>query len=93
MGTPEAQSLASHKNPNVVPAAHNPEKGGLLLLDEVERVEAAEPEDWIAETGGEAHRAWRYRVVNEQQVQDEMTGYQIKVSSPAEKVVFRPIDL
>ena len=91
MGTPEAQSLASHTNPNVVPAAHNPEKGGLLLLDEVERVEAAEPEDWISEADGEAHRAWRYRVVNEQRVQDVETGYEVTVSCPGEKVVLRPV--
>lgn len=93
MGAPQSQGLASHANPNVVPAGHNAEKGGVLLLDEVERVEAAEPEDWISITDGETHRPWRYRVVNEQKVQDVETGYKILVSSPAEKVVFRPIDL
>ena len=63
----------------------------VVLLGRVERVEAAEPEDMVWETDGVAHRAWRFRVVDEERVQDVRTGYEVTVSSPRERVVLMPV--
>lgn len=78
-------------NPAVVPAASVDAGDGIVLLGQVERVEAAEPEDWVSETDGVAHRAWRFRVVDEELVQDVQTGYEVTVSRPREKVVLMPV--
>ena len=76
----------------VVPAGNIfPDEDRVLLLEQVERVEAAEPEDLVWESDGIAHRAWRFRVVNENRVQDVQTGYEVTVSSPHEKVVLMPV--
>ena len=67
------------------------EEEDVVLLGRVERVEAAEPEDMVWETDGVAHRAWRFRVVDEERVQDVRTGYEVTVSSPRERVVLMPV--
>lgn len=76
----------------VTPVSNNPApEDGVLLLGQVERVEAAEPEDWVSEADGVTHRAWRLSVVNEERVQDVKTGYEVTVSRPREKVVLMPV--
>lgn len=69
---------------------HSEPEDGLVLLGQVERLEAAEPEDWVSEADGVSHRAWRFHVVDEERVQDVKTGYEVTVSCPREKVVLMP---
>ena len=66
-------------------------QGGIVLLQQTERVEEAVPEDWMSETNGVAHRAWRVRVVDEDRVQDVETGYEVLVSRPREEVILMPV--
>ncbi len=67
------------------------EKGGIVLLQQTERVENAEPEGWMSETDGVAHRAWRVRVVDEERLRDLETGYEVLVSRPREEVILMPV--
>lgn len=71
----------------VAPAA----RGGLVLIGQSERVETAVPEDWMSESDGVAHRAWRLRVVDEERLHDVETGYEVLVSRPREEVVLMPV--
>lgn len=86
-----SQAVAYHGNPQVTPAGNSSHEDGILLLGQTERVEAAEPEEWVSEANGVPHRAWRCRVVNEERVQDVKTGYEVTVSRPLEKVVLMPV--
>jgi hypothetical protein len=89
---PRAQTLAYQGKPQqFVPAGDSAPEDGIVLLGQTERVEAAEPEDWVSEADGVTHRAWRFRVVNEERVQDVRTGYEVTVSHPQEKVVLMPV--
>lgn len=74
-------------------AAGNPAsgEGGIVLLGQSERVEAAVPDDWMSESDGVAYRAWRVRVVDEERVQDLETGYEVLVSRPREEVRLMPV--
>ncbi|WP_193213179.1 hypothetical protein [Luteolibacter marinus] len=65
--------------------------GGILLLGQSKRVEAAEPQDWMSESDGVAYRAWRVRVVDEERVQDLETGYEVLVSCPRDEVRLLPV--
>jgi hypothetical protein len=71
-----------------VPAA---KQGGIVLIQQTERVETAVPEDWMSETDGVAHRAWRVRVVDEERLRDLETGYEVLVSRPREEVILMPV--
>lgn len=84
-------TVAYQGKPQLTPVSHPAPEDGVLLLGQVERVEAAEPEDWVSEADGVTHRAWRFRVVNEERVQDVKTGYEVTVSHPREKVVLMPV--
>ena len=86
-----ARTVAYHGNPQITPAGNSAAEDGVVLLGQTERVEAAEPEDWVSEADGVTHRAWRFRVVNEERVQDVKTGYEVTVSHPREKVVLMPV--
>jgi len=66
-------------------------EGGIVLLQQTERVENAEPEGWMSETDGVAHRAWRVRVVDEERLRDLETGYEVLVSRPREEVILMPV--
>lgn len=72
------------------PAAAAAEEG-VVLIQQTERVENAEPEDWMSETDGVAHRAWRVRVVDEERLRDLETGYEVLVSRPREEVILMPV--
>jgi hypothetical protein len=85
------RTVAYHGNPQVSPVSNPAPEDGVVLLGQTERVEAAEPEDWVSEADGVTHRAWRFRVVNEERVQDVQTGYEVTVSHPREKVVLMPV--
>jgi hypothetical protein len=78
-------------SPEVPMTTHSEPEDGLVLLGQVERLEAAEPEDWVSEADGVSHRAWRFHVVDEERVQDVKTGYEVTVSCPREKVVLMPV--
>ena len=67
------------------------EESGIVLLRQTERVEDAEPEGWLSETDGVAHRAWRVRVIDEDRVRDVKTGYEVTVSRPREEVILMPV--
>jgi hypothetical protein len=67
------------------------EESGIVLLRQTERVENAEPEGWLSETDGVAHRAWRVRVIDEDRVRDVKTGYEVTVSRPREEVILMPV--
>ncbi|QJE98358.1 hypothetical protein [Luteolibacter luteus] len=88
---PGAVSRATAYQGNITPVSHPATEDGILLLGQTERVEAAEPEEWVSEANGVPHRAWRCRVVNEERVQDVKTGYEVTVSRPLEKVVLMPV--
>ncbi len=86
---PGGNGITAREVPGTGPAPA--EEEDVVLLGRVERVEAAEPEDMVWETDGVAHRAWRFRVVDEERVQDVRTGYEVTVSSPRERVVLMPV--
>lgn len=72
---------------NLLPA----ETRGIVLLRQSERVEDAEPQPWLSETDGVAHRAWRVRVIDEERLRDNETGYEVLVSRPREEVILMPV--
>jgi hypothetical protein len=63
----------------------------VVRIGHSERVETAVPEDWMSESNGVAHRAWRVRVVDEERLRDVRTGYEVLVSRPREEVVLMPV--
>lgn len=63
----------------------------VVRIGHSERVETAVPEDWMSESNGVAHRAWRVRVVDEERLRDVQTGYEVLVSRPREEVVLMPM--
>lgn len=67
------------------------EEEGIVLIRQTERVADAEPEGWLSETDGVAHRAWRVRVIDEDRVRDVKTGYEVTVSRPREEVILMPV--
>jgi hypothetical protein len=90
-----ALSLPQGKPPAVVenaPAQEDPAaKGDVVLIGSSEVVEDAVPEDWMSETDGVPHRAWRVRVVDQERLRDVETGYEVLVSRPREEVRLMPV--
>ncbi len=90
-----AVSLPKGGSPGVVenaPAQEDPgAKGELVLIGSSEVVEDAVPEDWMSETDGVPHRAWRVRVVDQERLRDVETGYEVLVSRPREEVRLMPV--
>jgi hypothetical protein len=72
-------------------AGEDAAESGIELIRQTERVEDAEPEGWLSETDGVAHRAWRVRVIDEDRVRDVETGYEVTVSRPREEVILMPV--
>ncbi|MEK7950349.1 hypothetical protein [Luteolibacter soli] len=66
-------------------------KSDVVLIGSSEVVEDAVPEDWMSETDGVPHRAWRVRVVDQERVRDVETGYEVLVSRPREEVRLMPV--
>jgi hypothetical protein len=88
LNLPAAGPLA----PETVPGRSAPAtERGIVLIQQTERVETAVPEDWMSETDGVAHRAWRVRVVDEERLRDIETGYEVLVSRPREEVILMPV--
>ena len=88
LNLPAAGPLA----PEAVPVRPAPAtERGIVLIQQTERVETAVPEDWMSETDGVAHRAWRVRVVDEERLRDIETGYEVLVSRPREEVILMPV--
>jgi hypothetical protein len=67
------------------------EKNGIVMIQQTERIETAVAEDFVSETDGVAHRAWRVRVVGEERLQDMETGHEIVVSLPRDEVILMPV--
>jgi len=90
-----ALSLPQGGSPGIVENAPAREdrtaKSGLVLIDSSEVVEDAVPEDWMSETDGVPHRAWRVRVVDQERLRDVETGYEVLVSHPREEVRLMPV--
>ena len=72
----------------VVPAAASE---GLVLIGSSEVVEEAVPEDWMSESDGVPHRAWRVRLVDQERLRDVETGLEVLVSRPREEVRLMPV--
>jgi hypothetical protein len=75
----------------IAPSVPSAAAGGIVRIGQSERVETAVPEDWMSESDGVAHRAWRVRVVDEERLHDVATGYEVLVSRPREQVVLMPV--
>jgi hypothetical protein len=73
------------------PEAPADDSNGLVLIGQSEVVEEAVPEDWMSETDGVPHRAWRVRVVDQERLRDVETGYEVLVSHPREEVRLMPV--
>jgi len=90
-----AFSLPQGKSPAVVenaPVRENlPSKADVVLIGSSEFVEDAVPEDWMSETDGVPHQAWRVRVVDQERLRDVETGYEVLVSRPREEVRLMPV--
>ena len=92
-----ALSLPQTHGPAVVKNSTNPPEtpaaasNGLVLIGQSEVVEEAVPEDWMSETDGVPHRAWRVRVVDQERLRDVETGYEVLVSHPREEVRLMPV--
>jgi hypothetical protein len=48
-------------------------------------------EGWVADPDGSAMQAVRLRMVSEDVVRDEETGYTVTVSEPREEVLLMPV--
>ena len=72
-------------------ALANDSNEGVVLLSQTEKVEAAQPENWMSESDGVAYRAWRVRVVDQDRFQDVETGYEVIVSHPRDEVRLLPV--
>ena len=66
-------------------------KSGIVLIEQTQRVEEAVPEDWMSESEGVPHQAWRVRVVDQDRLRDVQTGYEVVVSRPREEVRLMPV--
>ncbi|MCW1921457.1 hypothetical protein OKA05_02765 [Luteolibacter arcticus] len=90
-----ALSLPQGGSPVVVEKPVAPEtpeaSSGLVWIGQSEVIEEAVPEDWMAETDGVPHRAWRVRVIDQERLRDVETGYEVLVSRPREEVRLMPI--
>ncbi|MES2476520.1 MAG: hypothetical protein V4640_12125 [Verrucomicrobiota bacterium] len=72
-----------------VPAVDPP--SGLVLLSESDRVESMTDEGWQEDATGSALHALRLNMVEENQLIDEETGMQMRISEPREEVLLVPI--
>jgi hypothetical protein len=79
------------KNAPVPAKEEGASKDGLVLVGSTEVVENAVPEDWMSETNGVPHRAWRVRVVDQERLRDAETGYEVLISRPREEVRLMPV--
>ncbi|MCW1883336.1 hypothetical protein OKA04_01255 [Luteolibacter flavescens] len=90
-----AMSLPQGGSPMVADNTQTPAtpstNGDLVLIGSTEVVEDAVPEDWMSETDGVPHRAWRVRVVDQERLRDVQTGYEVLVSHPREEVRLMPV--
>jgi hypothetical protein len=64
---------------------------GVYLVEKTERVESMSDEGWVADPDGSAMQAVRLRMVSEDVVRDEETGYTVTVSEPREEVLLMPV--
>jgi hypothetical protein len=88
-------SLPQGESPAVIGNApvreNSPSKADVVLIGSSEFVEDAVPEDWMSETDGVPHQAWRVRVVDQERLRDVETGYEVLVSRPREEVRLMPV--
>ncbi|MEI7929198.1 MAG: hypothetical protein WCH40_11660 [Verrucomicrobiales bacterium] len=65
--------------------------GRVHLVEQSERVESMSDEGWVADSDGAAMQAVRLRMVSEDTVRDEETGYMVKVSEPRNEILLMPV--
>lgn len=70
---------------------HPATNADVVLIGSTEVVEDAVPEDWMSETDGVPHQAWRVRVVDQERLRDVETGYEVLVTHPREEVRLMPV--
>jgi hypothetical protein len=87
-----ALSIPQGASPDVAEKPAVPESpAALVLIGSSEVVEEAVPEDWMSESDGVPHRAWRVRVVDQERLRDVETGLEVLVSRPREEVRLMPV--
>lgn len=64
---------------------------GAFLVEKSERVESMSDEGWVADPDGSAMQAVRLRMVSEDLVRDEETGYTVKISEPRDEILLMPV--
>jgi len=64
---------------------------GIRLVERSERVESMSDEGWVADPDGAAMQAVRLRMVSEDVVFDDETGYTVKVSEPRDEILLMPV--
>jgi len=64
---------------------------GAFLVEKSERVESMSDEGWVADPDGSAMQAVRLRMVSEDVVRDEETGYTVKISEPRDESLLMPV--
>lgn len=64
---------------------------GVHLVEQSERVESMSDEGWVADPDGSAMQAVRLRMVSEDTVRDEETGYTVRVSEPRDEILLMPV--
>jgi hypothetical protein len=79
-------AVVAATGPAAMPAADE-----LVLVGQTEVVEEAVPEDWMSESNGVPHRAWRVRVLDRERLRDVATGHEVIVTRPREEIRLIPV--
>jgi hypothetical protein len=64
---------------------------GLILVSESERIESMTDEGWLSDPDGSAMQAVRIRTIGENQLRDEETGIEFRVTEPREEILLMPV--
>lgn len=87
-------TLSSLFHPQAAPMARvlaSAPAPGVEWMAQSERVESVADEGWVSGADGSAMQALRLRVVGENTVRDEETGYTVRVSEPREEMLLMPV--
>ena len=68
-----------------------PAASGLVLISESDRIESMTDEGWQENPDGLAVRALRLNAVEENNVRDEETGMEVRISEAREEILLMPI--
>jgi len=82
----------SEPTPRQTTTAENPSpSSGLILVSESERIESMTDEGWLSDPDGSAMQAVRIRTIGENQLRDEETGIEFRVTEPREEILLMPV--